>query len=461
MMSLPHFPDQETEAAFWDRHDSEKQVMRRLFMFLSPIFMQSFVILDWFVGADQTTNLIIARSCTSLGMLLGTALFWLARTHAGRERGILTYGLTAVIGEIVFCVIAPAEAVAYYQFGLVVVMCFGAVVVVPRFRTIRRLFLIVILSYAIATPFFDADPITTTVNALFCFMIACAVVIGSFERERLERLQGFAEHKLAIANDDLSKSRLEALHARDAAVEANRAKNQFVASVSHELRTPLNAIIGFSDLIQRELYGPITPDAYAEYICYIHHSGKLLETNIGDLMDLARIESGKLGWVDETFSVAEMLEAAVATCHSNAETADVHLELKGIIPDVQLYADKMRIGQAVINLATNALKFTESGGQVIVSAAWRPNSSIALSIEDTGVGMLPEALERVCKPFAQAHDDSAGKSKAGLGLGLAIVNGILEQIDGKLELTSELGVGTKAVLVIPPDRVLDRCAQVA
>ena len=156
-----------------------------------------------------------------------------------------------------------------------------------------------------------------------------------------------------------------------------------------------------------------------------------------------------------------MLEVAVTTCRANAEAAGVTLILKGGSPDVQIHADQMRIGQAVTNLATNALKFTERGGQVTVSAALRPNRSIALSIEDTGAGMSPEALERVREPFTQAHDDSDGKSKGGLGLGLAIVNGILEQIDGKLELTSELGVGTKAVLVIPPDRVLDSRAQVA
>ena len=295
MMSLPHFPDREAEAAFWDRLDSEKQSMRRLAMCFSVILMQLFVVIDWTVGGDQTTNLIIARSFISLSMLLGVALFWRAQTHDERERGMLIFGIGALAGAVFICAIAPAGAVAYYQFGLGAMMCFGAIVVVPRFRTIMRLFQIVVVCYATATPFFNAESVALSVNAFFCLMIACAVVVGSFERERLERLQAIAEHKLAIANDHMASSRIEALLARDAAVEAHRAKNQFVASVSHELRTPLTAIIGFSDVIQRELYGPITPSAYAEYIGYIHHSGKLLETNIGDLMDLARLESGKLG----------------------------------------------------------------------------------------------------------------------------------------------------------------------
>ena len=151
----------------------------------------------------------------------------------------------------------------------------------------------------------------------------------------------------------------------------------------------------------------------------------------------------------------------MATCQASANDAGVPLVIDEKSADVLVHADATRITQAIINLTTNAVKFTPSGGQVALSVASRGDGAVAVSVRDTGRGMMAEDLKKVCEPFAQAHRDSAGGNKGGLGLGLAIVSGILDQIGGHLEIDSEIGVGTCATLVIPAERVATKQRQAA
>lgn len=452
MFTMPKFPDAFEEATFWERRDTYNRTMRRIQMTFGVVALWSFVVMDFLIGDVQAMLLILTRTGVVLAMLLALVAFCWAQTPTQRDGAIFTYGIIAIIGEIAFCAIAPPESAHFYQFGLGVVIGFGAILVVPRFRVITAMYVVTIVTYAAFIPLFSGTALEITIHALFVFIIATAILIGSFERERLERMEALALIRMKKANAESSAARVEAIHARDAAVEASRSKNQFVASISHELRTPLNAIIGFSDMMKSELFGSIEQRQYREYVDHINSSGHLLLTNISDLMDLARLESGKLGWRDEHFAVQDMMSDALTTCAVNAEQAGIALTL---LPNdtnmVVAHADPMRIRQAVINLTTNAIKFTPGGNEVTLSSTIREDGSLALTVADTGCGMSAEALEQVREPFAQGHEDS--ERKGGLGLGLAIVCGILDHVGGRLEIDSEIDVGTTATLVIPRDRI--------
>jgi signal transduction histidine kinase len=203
-------------------------------------------------------------------------------------------------------------------------------------------------------------------------------------------------------------------------------------------------------MIRSEIYGPLSNIRYREYIDHIHDSGSLLQSNINDLLDLARLESGKFGWEDERFDLCAMIESAVATCQIPAQEAGIEITYEAGAPGTDLHADRSRLVQAIINLITNAVKFTDAGGSIEISTARDGAGGCIIRVSDTGCGMSAENLERVRTPFAQAHEDSYSKGKGGLGLGLAIVCGIIERIDGRFDLE---GVGTVATLVLPNGRV--------
>lgn len=454
MLSAPSFPSAKAEVDFWERRGNDQFATRRWLLLLGALLLWSFGIMDWFVGGEAFTVLFAIRSAGSIAALFCTYWFCKAKTQQARERFVLWFGYAAIVSEVLMAAAAPSDAVGYYLFGLAVVLSFGAVLIAPNANTTTSLFCILVGSYSVALPFFDMDLQSLTICSVFLLLIAAAATIGSFERERLERLRAISEAELALANAELVGSRKEALEARDKEIEANQAKNRFIAGVSHELRTPLNAIIGFSDVMRNEMFGVVQPVQYQEYVDLIFSSGQILEANISDLMDMARIDSGKMGWIDADFLLSDVMDQAMATCQASADDAGVSLAIDASATDIQVHADATRITQAIINLTVNAVKFTSGGGQVSLSAAHRENGSVALSVSDTGRGMSAEDLKRIREPFAQAHHDSAGGKKGGLGLGLAIVSGILDQIGGQLEIDSEVDVGTRATLVIPAERVV-------
>jgi len=252
---------------------------------------------------------------------------------------------------------------------------------------------------------------------------------------------------------DLKFSKEEAIAARDAAIEARRTQAKFITSISHELRTPLNAIIGFSDLMINKIDGPVSPPSYAEYVSDIHRSGQGLLLNIEDLLDVHRLNASKMSWADDKFSIHEMVRNAVVVCRHEAEAAHVSLNFNAASADVTAYGDTHRMTQVVTNLLTNAIKFTDPGGQIDITQSLEASGEFRISVRDNGIGIAEEDLQRIQSPFQQAEDGLLAKKKGGLGLGLAIVSGILEHIDGRFEMESTLDVGTVCHVFIPADRL--------
>ena len=240
---------------------------------------------------------------------------------------------------------------------------------------------------------------------------------------------------------------LEIKAAQERAESANKAKSRFLANMSHELRTPLNAVIGFTDLMRQRTFGPLGSERYEEYATLIYDSGQLLLDLISDMLDMAKIEAGKLELNFERVDVNGTVEDCVRMLRDRAE--DNGLEFTCSLPEepVFLVADKRAVKQVLLNLLTNAIKFTPAGGHVGVSVRYGDGQA-TITVRDTGIGIPAADLPRLGNPFEQVNADPM-LAKAGSGLGLALVRALMEKHKGSLTITSEEGVGTVVQVVFP------------
>jgi two-component system, cell cycle sensor histidine kinase PleC len=247
----------------------------------------------------------------------------------------------------------------------------------------------------------------------------------------------------------------EARAARREAERAGRAKSEFLALMSHELRTPLNAVLGFSELLMSEAFGPLGNPRYRDYAADIRDSGAHLLALIDDILDLSRIESGRLPMSNEGVDLTALSAQAISMVRDKAVEGGVALRADIARDLPMLLGDPRAIRQMLLNLLTNAVKFTPSGGTAMLTATVTPDGGIGVMVADTGVGIPASDLFRIQEPFERA-DVTIARTADGAGLGLPIVKRLAELHGGRLELTSDVGVGTSAVLIFPASRSLPR-----
>jgi len=231
---------------------------------------------------------------------------------------------------------------------------------------------------------------------------------------------------------------------------ANKAKSEFLANMSHELRTPLNAINGFSEIMVGEMFGPLGDRRYKEYVGDIHRSGEHLLALINDILDMSKIEAGKMNLRFEPVSIDDLVEDSVRLVKNRAENAGLYIEV-ALPPLPEVDADYRAIKQVLLNLLSNAVKFTPKGGKISVRAESRMDAygqRVRISVRDTGIGIAKEDLERLARPFEQVESQHA-KTQQGTGLGLALSKSLVEMHGGTLELESQPGQGTTASFVLP------------
>ena len=242
------------------------------------------------------------------------------------------------------------------------------------------------------------------------------------------------------AEKDLQKALVDA-------EQANRAKSEFLATMSHEFRTPLNAILGFSEMLRAQYLGPLGAKNYEEYANDIHLSGEPLLALINDILDISAIEAGKRSISPEDVDLADLVDDCIRRMDMLASDKNVEVFLDAPDAMVPVQADRRSIVQILYNILSNAIKFSDEGGQVRL-AVTQTDAGYTLSVEDNGVGISDEDLQRITEPFSQVGTDPF-KAQEGTGLGLSIVKSLVEWHEGKLEISSEEGIGTRVTVSLP------------
>jgi len=238
---------------------------------------------------------------------------------------------------------------------------------------------------------------------------------------------------------------------KDVAVQANRAKSEFLATMSHELRTPLNAIIGFSEFIKTETLGPINVPRYRDYLNDIHNSGTHLLSIINDILDMSKIEAGEMTVAEEAVDLADTAEKCVRFMADQAAKGGVlvAVDIPGDLPTFT--GDRRMMSQIILNLLSNAVKFTPPAGKVMLEM-WHGNDGLTIAVRDTGIGISANKIELVLEPFRQA-ESSDRRVHGGTGLGLSLVKSMVELHGGSIEIRSVEGEGTEVEIRFPAERL--------
>lgn len=262
-------------------------------------------------------------------------------------------------------------------------------------------------------------------------------------------------------SEALVRAKVELLTAREqqlkqaliAAEDADRTRANFLALMSHELRTPLNAIIGFSEVLANELFGPHGVPKYLDYSKDITGAGRHLLALINDILDLSKSEAGQMALFFEPVDIAVLLKACVHLLSTRAAEGKVKLQLQ--VPDdlPQICADGLRLKQVVLNILSNAVKFTMPGGRVKISAHLNREGGLEISIADNGIGMDPKMIPVALEPFRQI-DSPMSRNVEGTGLGLSLAKSLAERHDGSIAIESALDVGTTVRVILPPERTI-------
>jgi signal transduction histidine kinase len=254
--------------------------------------------------------------------------------------------------------------------------------------------------------------------------------------------------------DISGRKRVEAIlrQAKEEAELASRTKTEFLANISHELRTPLNAIIGFAEILSGQIFGKLGDERYVHYAADIRDSGQHLLTLINDVLDVSKIEFGKLELNEEPVDIVAVLESCMRLMRDRAEEAGLELrsELPKEVPFIQ--ADARRFKQILLNLMSNAVKFTPAGGRVAVRVSL-PTDGVSIAVVDTGIGIARSDLDKALRPFGQIDSRMARKYQ-GTGLGLPLTKSMIELHGGTLTLDSEAGSGTTATIWLPRERII-------
>jgi two-component system cell cycle sensor histidine kinase PleC len=292
------------------------------------------------------------------------------------------------------------------------------------------------------------DATLTLLCAVFVFLIAGQLVGMSKGMKRMLKL----DHERAGLVRKLRTAQRSSEREHGRALAAGQAKSQFLSNMNHELRTPMNAILGFSELIKTKAFGDAV-DRYAEYAVIIHDSGQHLLGLIDGMLDLAKIEGGKLSLKEVEVDLSGLISDLVSEQAPAADQTSLTLTASVQPRLPHIYADERGVRQIMVNLLSNAIKFTQAGGTIDVFARVMPDGGVSFGVADSGAGIAKDDQELVFQRFGKGRHDVKVEDK-GPGLGLAVVKGFAEAHDGHVELQSDIGAGTRVTVYFPAERVI-------
>jgi len=446
-----HFDDPEREKAFRAQSNARNFRAHSFFLCAGVLIYAAYAALDWMVTGINAGTFVLIRLGLIAPAMAALAIVFASGRLRGHENLVFMVYMTLMSSSILFmCIRLEGPVADIYPFGMIVVVFSTAMMLLPSFRMTLALSVTVTLSITFVVMFSNVTIAAAYSSILYVLTCCMALAVGMFFHEKTERSQYAYECELERTIACMQESEQRAVNLYHEAKQAERAKSEFLAVVSHELRTPMNAIIGFSEIISKEMLGTVQPVQYQEYAVHINDSGQQLLTIINDILDISRAEVGRMSFERRPFDMFAAVDAVMTVCSANARDGNVTVvRTPSRIDELVIEGDESRMIQAMTNIVGNAIKFSRSGGEVVIDLTFTPRGELCFSVTDRGIGISEEDIEQIRQPFQQAESAFA-RNNGGLGLGLAICNLVANAHDGMLQIESTLGEGTTVSLVLPP-----------
>ncbi len=420
--------------------------------------MFGITVMSWVPMITALSWLIAALGCNAIQLFLCQLYFKQPRTEVESH-----YWIGMISASELFqgtCWIVPLFVFWPYSNALQGEFIISAIMVISaaRFLLVNNFMPVLVAGTCVMTLgvayrcAFEASSIYTALTALIITLEAFFLFIARQLQDTARDMIIFRKQKDVLISE-LQMERDRAECEKQKAEAANVAKSSFLANMSHELRTPLNAILGFSEILERELFGPMANATYKDYAGDIHNSGQYLMGLINDILDISRIEAGRREIRDEPFLLLEAMEHAAHLTQMSAAEKEITVAYDIQPGTPKVMCDLRAVNQIVINLLTNGIKFTPKGGMVTMFAQRTAQGTVELCVKDNGPG-IPE--DEIAQSLAAFSRGSLATKKAidGAGLGLSIVKGIMELHGGSVAIKSKLGQGTEVICSFPEKRVL-------
>jgi two-component system cell cycle sensor histidine kinase PleC len=445
---LLRFHNRETEQRFTRQALADYTGFIRVYLVAGIALYMLFGILDMRVGGDAVRTLFFIRygiACPMLLVVLG--LSFTRYFAAWGQVALASTMISSGLGIVAMTAVMPAPFNSNYYAGLIMVVIYCGSFIRVDFIATVAISAILVLAYEFSAVVLNPIPQTLFISNNFFLLMSTAVGLLSGYIQETQTRKGY------IAQQIIEAKNKTANHLLEEANKANRSKSEFLANMSHELRTPLNAIIGFSDLMDRETFGALGNLRYAEYVKLISGSGNHLLAVINDILDLAKAEANKLSLDEGDEDLVAIAGDAIDMCHPKAQERGINVRLHHSNDIIVVRSDPKLMMQLLLNLVSNAVKFSHAGGQVEVSVYVVPDQSIVITVKDDGIGIEEEDIARVIRPFEQV-ESSYARQHGGTGLGLPISVKLAELHGGALSIESRKGFGTTVTVTLPFQRLV-------